>query len=401
MLYTLLVGRPPFDVSPALHYSNCWTWSIVFLVLQMDGVKNTLNRVVSAEFELPDHLSLVAKDLINCLLKKVCVYINNILIMVCDLNVLQHPAHRLKLSQILDHPFMKEQSEPQPTANRDTPLLHNHHLMRGAHPGSLASLDSGHATQYTQSTSTHTVNSRGPVRATVRPRGIAGHIPSTVCSVSSNSSTSSRRTHSRHRSLTPPQATTGVQPSDLDAVPFRGSSNGGVSHHRSQSMEALQSQEAGDCENCSCHSHSSSRTASTGGRTTVLSARNTYVGVEGSKKHSTSCGELKSHTDYNKENESAVMNSTRRKAKSEMDSVNGQRRQRLGSSGAPFGDRTNNVRTENGKKKSNVVATADKPVVKTLNELVPPLNAARLRPIQQQTRSANVSIFLWDKKLSD
>ena len=37
----------------------------------MDGVKSTLNRVVSAEFEIPSFLSSGAKDLINCLLKKV------------------------------------------------------------------------------------------------------------------------------------------------------------------------------------------------------------------------------------------------------------------------------------------------------------------------------------------
>ena len=49
MLYTMLVGRPPFDTQ---------------------GVKNTLNRVISAEYELPDHLSDAAKDLIKCLLKK-------------------------------------------------------------------------------------------------------------------------------------------------------------------------------------------------------------------------------------------------------------------------------------------------------------------------------------------
>ena len=37
----------------------------------MDGVKSTLNRVVSAKFEIPSFLSSGAKDLINCLLKKV------------------------------------------------------------------------------------------------------------------------------------------------------------------------------------------------------------------------------------------------------------------------------------------------------------------------------------------
>ena len=49
MLYTMLVGRPPFDTQ---------------------GIKNTLNRVIAAEFDLPDHLSEEAKDLISSLLQK-------------------------------------------------------------------------------------------------------------------------------------------------------------------------------------------------------------------------------------------------------------------------------------------------------------------------------------------
>ncbi len=49
MLYTLLVGRPPFD---------------------MQGVKNTLNKVISAEYQTPDYLSPEAKHLIKSLLKK-------------------------------------------------------------------------------------------------------------------------------------------------------------------------------------------------------------------------------------------------------------------------------------------------------------------------------------------
>ena len=58
----------------------------------MDGVKNTLNRVVSAEFEIPDHLSPVAKDLIHCLLKKV-TYVYDISIYmytVCAFKELSH-----------------------------------------------------------------------------------------------------------------------------------------------------------------------------------------------------------------------------------------------------------------------------------------------------------------------
>lgn len=67
LLYTLLVGRPPFDTQ---------------------AVKSTLTRVVMAKYDLPAHLSMEAKDLINALLQK-------------------NPKDRLKLVQILDHSFIK------------------------------------------------------------------------------------------------------------------------------------------------------------------------------------------------------------------------------------------------------------------------------------------------------
>lgn len=67
MLYTLLVGKPPFDTSE---------------------VKSTLTRVVMAKYDLPDYISTEAKDLIDALLKK-------------------NPKERIKLDQILDHPFLK------------------------------------------------------------------------------------------------------------------------------------------------------------------------------------------------------------------------------------------------------------------------------------------------------
>lgn len=49
MLYTLLVGRPPFDTK---------------------GVKNTLTKVIQGDFVLPDHLSAEACHLIQSLLQK-------------------------------------------------------------------------------------------------------------------------------------------------------------------------------------------------------------------------------------------------------------------------------------------------------------------------------------------
>nr|CAG4643105.1 EOG090X03P9 [Ilyocryptus agilis] len=67
LLYTLLVGRPPFDT---------------------DAVKSTLTRVVMADFKLPPNLSAEAKDLIQRLLKK-------------------NPKERPTLEEVMDHPFMK------------------------------------------------------------------------------------------------------------------------------------------------------------------------------------------------------------------------------------------------------------------------------------------------------
>lgn len=70
MLYTLIVGSPPFDT---------------------EAVKSTLNRVVLADYDLPCDLSSEAKDLITQLLKK-------------------NPGDRITLSGILDHPFMTQES---------------------------------------------------------------------------------------------------------------------------------------------------------------------------------------------------------------------------------------------------------------------------------------------------
>ncbi|CAL7936789.1 unnamed protein product [Xylocopa violacea] len=66
MLYTLLVGKPPFDT---------------------DAVKSTLTRVVMADYVMPAHLSDNAKDLIDKLLKK-------------------NPKDRIRLRDIQKHPFI-------------------------------------------------------------------------------------------------------------------------------------------------------------------------------------------------------------------------------------------------------------------------------------------------------
>lgn len=69
MLYTLLVGKPPFDCP--------------------GGVKSTLTRVVMSDYMIPLTLSMEAKDLIDRLLRK-------------------NPLERLSLDQVLSHPFMNK-----------------------------------------------------------------------------------------------------------------------------------------------------------------------------------------------------------------------------------------------------------------------------------------------------
>nr|XP_019940527.1 PREDICTED: serine/threonine-protein kinase PLK4 [Paralichthys olivaceus] len=66
MFYAFLMGRPPFDT---------------------DTVKHTLSKVVLGEYEMPNHISLEAQDLIHQLLQR-------------------DPSQRPSLSAVLDHPFM-------------------------------------------------------------------------------------------------------------------------------------------------------------------------------------------------------------------------------------------------------------------------------------------------------
>ncbi|XP_037935431.1 serine/threonine-protein kinase PLK4 isoform X2 [Teleopsis dalmanni] len=66
LLYTLLVGKPPFD---------------------SDAVQSTLNKVIASDFYIPGHISHEAQDLIRKLLKK-------------------SPLERIGLTQVLKHPFM-------------------------------------------------------------------------------------------------------------------------------------------------------------------------------------------------------------------------------------------------------------------------------------------------------
>ncbi|XP_007441812.1 serine/threonine-protein kinase PLK4 [Python bivittatus] len=105
MFFTLLAGKPPFDT---------------------DTVKNTLSKVVLADYEMPVFLSREAQDLIHQLLRK-------------------NPADRLSLSAVLDHPFMS-----------------NGRSVRSKDLGNVEdSMDSGNATISTASTASPSVSTSG------------------------------------------------------------------------------------------------------------------------------------------------------------------------------------------------------------------------------------------------
>ncbi|XP_029660086.1 serine/threonine-protein kinase PLK4 [Formica exsecta] len=85
MLYSLLVGKPPFDT---------------------DAVKSTLTRVVMADYAMPSYLSDNAKDLIDKLLKK-------------------NPKERIRLRDIHKHPFVTNIEKNRLYNEKNTDFLTN------------------------------------------------------------------------------------------------------------------------------------------------------------------------------------------------------------------------------------------------------------------------------------
>lgn len=71
MMYTLLVGKPPFDT---------------------EGIKSTLTKVVMSEVQIPPSLSMDAQDLLNRMLQK-------------------NPTQRIHIEAVLSHPFMAKHSK--------------------------------------------------------------------------------------------------------------------------------------------------------------------------------------------------------------------------------------------------------------------------------------------------
>ncbi|CAK8697491.1 unnamed protein product [Clavelina lepadiformis] len=112
MLYTFLVGTPPFDT---------------------DAVKSTLNKVVLGSYKIPEHVSNEARDLIQDMLQK-------------------DPRERITLSAVLEHPFMRPET------------------WKGAHRE--RSVDSGHATMTTNSTNNY--SRQGTLHNTCHQQSVNG-----------------------------------------------------------------------------------------------------------------------------------------------------------------------------------------------------------------------------------
>lgn len=116
MMYTFLTGKPPFDT---------------------DGIRNTLNKVVLAEFEMPQYISLEAQNLITCLLKK-------------------NPHDRIPLTKVLEHPFMTKRHQVLQTTGT---LLTQQSSFKPI-VSFNESIDSGRGTMTTTSSSSQRSNSQ-------------------------------------------------------------------------------------------------------------------------------------------------------------------------------------------------------------------------------------------------
>lgn len=83
MLYTLLIGRPPFETN---------------------GVKSTLTQVVMGSFVIPDSLSSQAKDLIKKMLNK-------------------NPSKRIALQDVVTHPFLQKSQQQYTVTSNDSGIV--------------------------------------------------------------------------------------------------------------------------------------------------------------------------------------------------------------------------------------------------------------------------------------
>lgn len=181
-----------------------------------------------------------------------------------------------------------------------------------------------------------------------------------------------RHHHSRHHSTS-----SATHPTTTTTAPHP------PSNRRAHSVEDLPTtaNDTSTCSHCSCSSQIPPPYAST-------HSEHAFSGTV-LRGQSSSCGELpNSFCKSNKENVPVISGSKTRTAISDSWSIIGSQRGKSD----PFQDRTNVQPSGGGSLGKRSVSTANGEERRaSLKELVPPLNAARLRPIRQQTRSAIVS----------
>lgn len=251
------------------------------------------------------------------------------------------------MSQILSHPFMTMQSWP----SQETQLYQQqqHSSLRGFAPSSLASLDSGHGTHCTMSSNNtlsgnqHHHHHHGPLRATLRPRGLLPqHVPPSFQSGSSSDGNVTRSgTPTRGSARASPCPSSSKRPLEGDVL------------YRSKSMDVLPAEVEGK-EAWSYHSQPQ------------LTTRQT------NSEHSDERDKENRHVSKLAITVDVQHQRVRRPFQ---DNTNGQ-----GGSSAPPATPTKKQQQQQRK---------------SLKELVPPLNAARLPPFEEALRNGVVS-DLWE-----
>lgn len=305
------------------------------------------------------------------------------MIVIYTLPLVQHPDERLRLTEILDHPFMLGQ--PLQQHHRQLQNQHRDKLMRGIAPNHLVSLDSGHATQCTSSSnSNYTIfqgaTRTGPLRATMRPRGLLPPpTASPLCSVSGSSnadtaSTSSLHRRSRNNSLSSSQPSAFSESNQQQQ-------NDGFTRRRARSVE--ERRRGGRVKEM----RGEGRVHGGGEENGCLSQQLPY-----SSSHQPSTVSRKARDLNQQDQENLYIISAKRTV---FHGENGPGMGRL-----PLQDNTNRQQwqqkqqaTQHAGSTSSLISSKSPNKVantRVKSSLVPPLNASRLKPMQQDTRSALV-----------
>jgi len=110
LLYTMLVGTPPFDTT---------------------GVRSTLTKVVMADYRLPDHLSPEVSDLIESMLRK-------------------NPKERIKLKDIPSHPWCRTEEPMQQDSGMYTMTTTGYSTTSSTRPRTIQGGQMGTVPEYTE-----------------------------------------------------------------------------------------------------------------------------------------------------------------------------------------------------------------------------------------------------------